>query len=58
MESTDSHDALELTGLERRVATLLATHLSFREIGLILGISRDEVHLLAVDVYRRLEVAG
>lgn len=42
---------------ERRLAQLLATPLSFIQIGALLGISRAEVSALAIALYRKLDIA-
>jgi LuxR family maltose regulon positive regulatory protein len=47
-----------LTGAELRLVPLLATHLSFREIGLRLFISRNTVKTQAISVYRKLGVSS
>jgi LuxR family maltose regulon positive regulatory protein len=43
-----------LTGAELRLLPLLATHLSFREIGERLHVSRNTVKTQAISVYRKL----
>jgi LuxR family maltose regulon positive regulatory protein len=47
-----------LTGAELRLLPLLATHLSFREIGARLHVSRNTVKTQAISVYRKLGVSN
>ena len=47
-----------LTPAELRLLPLLTTHLSFREIAEILGISRNTVKTQAICVYRKLGVSS
>jgi LuxR family maltose regulon positive regulatory protein len=47
-----------LTGAELRLLPLLATHLSFREIGERLHVSRNTVKTQAISVYRKLGVSN
>jgi LuxR family maltose regulon positive regulatory protein len=47
-----------LTGAELRLLPLLATHLSFREIGERLYVSRNTVKTQAISVYRKLGVSS
>jgi LuxR family transcriptional regulator, maltose regulon positive regulatory protein len=47
-----------LTTAELRVLPLLATHLSFREIGAELFLSQNTVKSQAISVYRKLEAAN
>jgi LuxR family maltose regulon positive regulatory protein len=47
-----------LTWAELRVLPLLATHLSFREIGLRLFVSRNTVKTQAISIYRKLGVSS
>jgi LuxR family transcriptional regulator, maltose regulon positive regulatory protein len=47
-----------LTGAELRLLPLLATHLSFREIGDRLSVSRNTIKTQAVSVYRKLGVSS
>ena len=47
-----------LTAAELRLLPLLATHLSFREIGETLFVSRNTVKTQAISVYRKLEVSS
>jgi LuxR family transcriptional regulator, maltose regulon positive regulatory protein len=56
----DAEDAggTGLTGAELRLLPLLATHLSFREIGERLYVSRNTVKTQAISVYRKLGVSG
>jgi len=51
--SRDGH-ATRLTGAELRLLPLLATHLSFREIGARLFLSRHTVKTQAISAYRKL----
>ena len=50
--------ASSLTPAERRLLPLLATHLSFREIGANLYISRNTVKTQAIAVYRKFGVTS
>jgi LuxR family maltose regulon positive regulatory protein len=47
-----------LTGAELRLLPLLATHLSFREIGELLFVSRNTIKTQAISVYRKLGVSS
>jgi LuxR family maltose regulon positive regulatory protein len=47
-----------LTGAELRLLPLLATHLSFREIGAQFFVSRNTVKTQAISVYRKLGVSS
>jgi LuxR family maltose regulon positive regulatory protein len=47
-----------LTDAELRVLPLLATHLSFREIGERLHVSRNTIKTQAISVYRKLGVSS
>jgi LuxR family transcriptional regulator, maltose regulon positive regulatory protein len=47
-----------LTGAELRLLPLLATHLSFREIGERLYLSRNTIKTQAISVYRKLGVSS
>jgi LuxR family maltose regulon positive regulatory protein len=47
-----------LTGAELRLLPLLATHLSFREIGARLYVSRNTIKTQAISVYRKLGVSS
>jgi len=47
-----------LTGAELRLLPLLATHLSFREIGERLFVSRNTIKTQAISVYRKLGVSS
>ena len=47
-----------LTGAELRLLPLLATHLSFREIGERLFVSRNTVKTQAISLYRKLGVSS
>ena len=46
-----------LTAAELRLLPLLATHLSFREIGERLFVSRNTIKTQAISVYRKLGVS-
>ena len=50
--------AAGLTGAELRLLPLLATHLSFREIGVKLFVSRNTIKTQAISVYRKLGVSN
>ena len=50
--------ATRLTGAELRLLPLLATHLSFPEIGSVLFISRNTVKTEALSIYRKFGVAS
>jgi LuxR family transcriptional regulator, maltose regulon positive regulatory protein len=50
--------ASSLTTAELRVLTLLPTHLSFREIGERLYVSRHTVKTQAISIYRKLDVSS
>jgi LuxR family maltose regulon positive regulatory protein len=50
--------ASSLTPAERRLLPLLATHLSFREIGERLFVSRNTVKTQAIAVYRKFGVSS
>jgi LuxR family maltose regulon positive regulatory protein len=56
-DETRGHPA-RLTGAELRLLPLLATHLSFREIGTLFFVSRNTVKTQAISVYRKLGVSG
>jgi LuxR family maltose regulon positive regulatory protein len=56
-ESEDGAGA-RLTGAELRLLPLLATHLSFREIGERLFVSRNTIKTQAISVYRKLGVSS
>ena len=49
--------ASRLTPAELRLLPLLATHLSFREIGERLHVSRNTIKTEAISVYRKLGVS-
>jgi DNA-binding CsgD family transcriptional regulator len=49
-----AHD--DLSADERRLATLLATPLSLRQIAEILDTQRDEVLASSLELYRKLEI--
>jgi LuxR family maltose regulon positive regulatory protein len=49
-------DRTQLTRAELRLLPLLTTHLTFREIGELLGISRNTVKTQAICTYRKLGV--
>ncbi len=50
--------AAGLTGAELRLLPLLATHLSFREIGERLYVSRNTIKTQAISIYRKLGVSS
>jgi LuxR family maltose regulon positive regulatory protein len=50
--------AAGLTGAELRLLPMLATHLSFREIGERLYVSRNTIKTQAISVYRKLGVSA
>jgi LuxR family maltose regulon positive regulatory protein len=50
--------ASSLTPAEQRLLPLLATHLSFREIGEQLFVSRNTIKTQAISVYRKLGVSS
>jgi LuxR family maltose regulon positive regulatory protein len=54
--TNESHD--RLTPAERRLLPLLTTHLTFREIGSLLAISRNTVKTQAIGTYRKLGVTS
>ena len=61
METARPESAHALSGLtpaELRLLPLLATHLSFREIGERLFVSRNTVKTQAISVYRKLGVSA
>jgi LuxR family transcriptional regulator, maltose regulon positive regulatory protein len=47
-----------LTRAELRLMPLLSTHLSFREIGVRLHVSRNTIKTQAISVYRKLGVSS
>ena len=51
-------DGSGLTGAELRLLPLLTTHLSFREIGVRLYVSRNTIKTQAISVYRKLGVSS
>jgi LuxR family maltose regulon positive regulatory protein len=51
-------DGTGLTGAELRLLPLLTTHLSFREIGERLFVSRNTIKAQAISVYRKLGVTS
>ena len=59
-----SHDAgasgwaSSLTAAELRLLPLLSTHLTFREIGERLFVSRNTVKTQAISIYRKLDVSS
>jgi LuxR family maltose regulon positive regulatory protein len=55
---SESIGASSLTAAELRLLPLLATHLSFREIGDRLFVSRHTVKTQAISVYRKLGVSS
>ena len=54
----DRADGYGLTGAELRLLPLLGTHLSFREIGDRLYVSRNTIKTQAISVYRKLGVSS
>ena len=58
MWAADERDGAGLTRAELRLLPLLATHLSFREIGARLYVSRNTVKTQAISVYRKLGVSS
>jgi LuxR family maltose regulon positive regulatory protein len=56
-DETTPH-AAGLTGAELRLLPLLATHLSFAEIGTRLYVSRNTIKTQAISIYRRLGVSS
>ena len=52
------HQATLLTTAELRLLPLLTTHLSFREIGERLCVSRSTVKTQAISVYRKFDVSS
>jgi LuxR family maltose regulon positive regulatory protein len=48
----------DLTSAERRLLPLLMTHLTFREIGEFLNVSRNTVKTQAISTYRKLGVSS
>jgi LuxR family maltose regulon positive regulatory protein len=50
--------AVGLTSAELRILPLLSTHLSFREIGEELFVSRNTIKTQAISVYRKLGVSS
>jgi LuxR family maltose regulon positive regulatory protein len=52
--TADSGWELSLTAAELRLLPLLTTHLSFREIGERLFVSRNTVKTQAISIYRKL----
>ena len=55
---TDDRAGTGLTGAQLRLLPLLATHLSFREIGERLFVSRNTIKTQAISVYRKLGVSS
>ena len=55
--ATNGHDS-GLTAAELRLIPLLATHLSFREIGDRLFVSRNTIKTQAISAYRKLGVSS
>jgi LuxR family transcriptional regulator, maltose regulon positive regulatory protein len=55
--SANGHGA-GLTGAELRLLPLLSTHLTFREIGAELFVSRNTIKTQAISVYRKLGVSS
>ena len=58
MPSPDSGRSSGLTAAELRLLPLLSTHLSFREIGQRLFVSRNTIKTQAISVYRKLGVSS
>ncbi|HVM56674.1 MAG TPA: LuxR C-terminal-related transcriptional regulator [Gaiellaceae bacterium] len=58
LEEPDGRWASSLTAAELRLLPLLATHLSFREIGERLFVSRNTVKTQAISVYRKFGVSN
>ena len=58
LEEPDGRWATSLTSAELRLLPLLATHLSFREIGERLYVSRNTVKTQAISVYRKFGVSS
>ncbi len=58
MDSAEQGNRPRLTGAELRLVPLLATHLSFREIGDRLYVSRHTVKTQAMSAYRKLGVSS
>ena len=55
---TERRASAGLTGAELRLLPLLSTHLSFREIGEELFVSRNTIKTQAISVYRKLGVSS
>src|SRR5207248_6254925 len=58
MPHTSTGSNSGLTGAELRLLPLLTTHLSFREIGERLFVSRNTIKTQAISVYRKLGVSS
>src|SRR5262245_31687944 len=58
LDEPDGRWAASLTAAELRLLPLLATHLSFREIGERLFVSRNTVKTQAISVYRKFGVSS
>jgi LuxR family maltose regulon positive regulatory protein len=58
MPESEDGAGTRLTGAELRLLPLLATHLSFREIGERLFVSRNTIKSQAISVYRKLGVSS
>jgi LuxR family transcriptional regulator, maltose regulon positive regulatory protein len=58
MPEHENGAAVGLTGAELRLLPLLSTHLSFREIGEELFVSRNTIKTQAISVYRKLGVSS
>ena len=58
LDEPDGRWASSLTSAELRLLPLLATHLSFREIGERLFVSRNTVKTQAISVYRKFGVSS
>jgi LuxR family transcriptional regulator, maltose regulon positive regulatory protein len=58
LDRTVGGPADQLTPAERRLLPLLTTHLTFKEIGELLRISRNTVKTQAISTYRKLDVTS
>jgi LuxR family maltose regulon positive regulatory protein len=58
MPEAENGSSSVLTAAELRVLPLLSTHLSFREIGERLYVSRNTIKTQAISVYRKLGVSN
>ena len=57
-QSAGSQPGEQLTPAERRLLPLLTTHLTFKEIGERLDVSRNTVKTQAISTYRKLDVTS